>query len=310
MIRPHPSHPQFYSTFNEISAPFPGILLDAYGVFWGGNGVGLLPGCKEIMEKLVASGKIVGILSNSTQLAQKEIDKLSTHGLIEGKHFHFLITSGEVTRAIFANQQLPFPTPNKKFYLFGEAHPKFSSHQPLFALSPYQETEDISKADFIYLSIPHIGGEDQLDPQVFFDKVLAFSDSKLPMVCANPDRFAHEGSPARLVVRQGTIAAMYEKLGGEVFYIGKPSDKMFYAAMEAFFHYRLADQKEILMVGDTPETDIRGASAFGMSSALITTTGVLAERISQHGLEETLKAFTAHDFPTYFIKALRTHEEG
>lgn len=72
----------------QVSSRFTGILLDAYGVFWGGNDVGLLPGSKEIMEKLVSSGKIVGILSNSTQLASKEINKLNLHGLFQGKHFH------------------------------------------------------------------------------------------------------------------------------------------------------------------------------------------------------------------------------
>src|SRR5580704_17412030 len=94
-----------------ISDQFNGILLDAYGVFWGGNDIGLLPGSKEIMQKLVLKGKIVGILSNSTQLASKEINKLNAHGLVQGTHFHFFTTSGEVARDIFLNEKLPFETP-------------------------------------------------------------------------------------------------------------------------------------------------------------------------------------------------------
>lgn len=65
-----------YPDLLSISDKYQGILLDAYGVFWGGNAFGLLPGAKEVMQQLVAKGKIVGILSNSTQLAAKEIDKL------------------------------------------------------------------------------------------------------------------------------------------------------------------------------------------------------------------------------------------
>ena len=45
-----------------MKEPFKGVLLDAYGVFWGGNDIGVLPGAKEVMEKLVSDGKIVGIL--------------------------------------------------------------------------------------------------------------------------------------------------------------------------------------------------------------------------------------------------------
>ena len=97
----------------SISDKFEGILLDAYGVFWGGNAYGLLPGSKEVMEELVASGKIVGVLSNSTQLAAKETEKLQKHGLIQGKHYHFFITSGEVIRHLFLHDRLPFPTPQK-----------------------------------------------------------------------------------------------------------------------------------------------------------------------------------------------------
>lgn len=299
-----PSQIKIHSNINDIAGNFKGIILDAYGVFWGGNGVGLLPGCKEMMAKLVNDGKIVGILSNSTQLAQKELDKLKTHGLIEGTHFHFLITSGETAKNILSQEELPFPTPNKKFYSFGEAHPRFSSHQAIFSSSPYQETSDVSEADFLYIAIPHIDGEDQTDPLVFQEKVKAINQSKLPMVCANPDRFAHEGNPPRPVVRQGTIAAMYEQLGGEVFYIGKPSEKMFIAAMKALLQYNIKDIKDVLMVGDTPETDIRGASNFGMASALITTTGIMAERISEHSLQDILKNFTSQDFPTFFIEGL------
>lgn len=304
MINEFFSKNKIYSNIHHLSGSFKGILLDAYGVFWGGNDIGLLPGCKQAMEKLVAEGKIVGILSNSTQLVQNEVDKLRTWGLVEGKHFHFFITSGQIAKTIFSQQKLPFPTPNKKFYSFGRAHPKFSSTKVLFADSLYEETEVISEANFVYISIPHINGEDQTDPHVFDHEVSQIYQYRLPMVCANPDHFAHEGTPPRLVVRQGTIAAMYEKLGGEVFYIGKPSEKMFAAAMKVFLQYNVQHIKDVLMVGDTPETDIRGASTFGMPSALILSTGIMSERLIDHSLEEVIKSFSSHDFPTYFLKGL------
>ena len=82
------SNIQIHPNLNAIHHSFPAILLDAYGVFWGGNQAGLLPGAKEVMHSLISQGKIVGILSNTTQLAAKEIQKLHTHGLIQGEHFH------------------------------------------------------------------------------------------------------------------------------------------------------------------------------------------------------------------------------
>lgn len=292
------------SSIESISSQFKGVLLDAYGVFWGGNDVGLLPGVKETMEKLVSNGKVVGILSNSTQLASKEISKLQLQGLIPGQHFHFLITSGEVARSIFLHEKLPFESPKCKFLLFGGVHPKYSPHQAIFQDTIYSETGDADEADFTYVSVPHVNGEDQIDPMAFQKEIENSKMKNLPMICPNPDQFAHEGNPPRAVVRQGSIAKMYEEMGGQVFYIGKPHRKVYAAAMECFQKYDLVDPSDILMVGDTPETDIRGARLFGMPSALVTKTGMMADRISRDGLEEALQALPPSDIPDYFIERL------
>lgn len=295
---------EIFPGITRISAPFKGILLDAYGVFWGGNDCGVLPGAKEIMEKLVSIGKIVGVLSNSTQLATKEINKLHLHGLIQGKHFHFLITSGEVARHIFLNEKLPFETSSKKFWLFGGVHPKYASHEAIFQDTLYSETLHIEEAEFVYISIPHIDGEDQTNPGLFRKELEKLKMKNLPMICANPDQFAHEGKPSRAVVRQGSIALLYEEMGGKVFYIGKPHNKAYVMAMSQFEKHGNIRASDVLMVGDTPETDIRGARLFGMASALITQTGMMADRINHNGLEIALNKLVPSDSPDYFIERL------
>lgn len=295
-------HLPILSDLTQIPEKFPGVLLDANGVFWGGNAFGLFPGAKETMERLVLSGKIVGILSNSTQLAAKEILKLSLHGLVQRTHFHFFITSGEVARRLFLQKALPFPTPRHQFWMFGDPHPKFASHEAIFKDTIYQETADLTQADFIYISIPHIQGQDQTDPALFWQKLEKAASYRLPMVCPNPDRFAHEGNPPVAVVRQGSIAKMYEEMGGSVFYIGKPAQEAYRAALEAFCQYGLTERQKILMVGDTPETDIRGANSFGMPSALTIKTGMMADRIQRRGFESALHNLQQEEIPTYFIE--------
>lgn len=288
----------------RLSEGFDGILLDAYGVFWGGNDFGPFPGSKEVMKRLVSNGKIVGILSNSTQLASKEINKFHRHNLFEEQHFHFLVTSGEIAKDIFLNQKLPFETPRKKFWLFGGIHPRFSSHEAIFERSVYTETSNIHEADFIYVSIPHIKGEDQINRELFRQEIEKIKIKNLPMICANPDQFAHEGVPLKAVVRQGSIAMIYEEMGGQVFYIGKPHNNAYSAAMNYFQEHGIINRSRILMVGDTPETDIRGARRFGMSSALVTATGMMSDRISHNGLEEAVQALSIEDTPDYYIGRL------
>lgn len=291
------------SSLKDIYQPYKGILLDAYGVFWNGNSLGLIPGAKEAMERCVEEGKIVGILSNSSQPAMNEVNKIQSHGLMKGKHFHFYLTSGEIARSIFNNESLPFETLNKKYYVLFKDHPSFSSHDTLFAQSSFLETKNLHEADFIYLSVPHIDGVDQTDIDVFNNKILAFKQAKLPIVCVNPDHYAFEGSPARAYVRQGAIAYLFEKQGHDVFYIGKPSQIMFHEASKMFNMHEINNKSEILMVGDTPETDIKGASQYGMPSALITQTGIMADRIHRDGFQSAFASFQQYS-PKHLIERL------
>lgn len=300
----YPAH--IYPSLLHIAHLHRGFCLDAYGVFWGSNSSGLFPGSQETMKALVNSGKIVGILSNSSQLAEKEIAKLNRHGIRKGEHFHFLITSGEVARQKIVSQELPFPTPRKRFFLSCN-NPQYIPHRAIFQNTPYTETDDIREADFIHIGIPHLNGEDQTDPSLFKSEVLRLRVSGLPMVCTNPDRFAHEGNPPKAVVRQGSIAAMYQELGGEVFYIGKPYENVYQAAMEQFRHFQIPECKDVLMVGDTPETDIRGAHGIGMASALVTKTGIMADRIQEKGFDMVIQGFPSTDLPKFYIEQLAAH---
>lgn len=156
----------------------------------------------------------------------------------------------------------------------------------------------MDEADFIYLAIPHIDGEDQESPGPFLNAIQEAAVKKIPILCANPDTHAHEGSPPRLVVRQGAIAHLFESYGAPVYFIGKPYPPAFAQAMEYFPSSIKPD--EVLMIGDTPETDIRGANQFGMKSALVTKTGIMKERLASFSSElEPL------DSPDHFISALR-----
>lgn len=299
--------PKIYSCIEDIADGFKGILLDAYGVFWGGGSVGKLPGSDEAMKRLVESGKVVGVLSNSTQLGKKEIQKVESHGFIKGIHFHFYITSGDVTRSLFLDDKLHFPTPKKKFYLLCKGHLKLSPHQAIFSETLYEETLDITQADFIYVSVPHVEGKDSTDSELFRELVQDIfyaNKAKIPMICANPDRFSLDGTPPRTVVCQGSLAAMYEELGGEVFYIGKPSISVFGVAKEHFFLHGISSPKEILMVGDTPETDIRGANHSGMHSALLIKTGMMTERVKKSSLDNLIQNLGADDVPSFFVNQL------
>ena len=104
---------------------------------------------------------------------------------------------------------------------------------------------------------------------------------QIPVLCVNPDRFAMEGAPPRPVVRQGSIAQMFQEEQAPVYLIGKPSRIIYEAALKQFPQH--IPSERILMIGDTPETDIRGAYGIGLDAALVTKTGVMASLLEKAG---------------------------
>ena len=286
--------------FSDLVNHYDAFLLDAYGVFWGSNEVGMLPGSAEAMQALISMGKQVGILSNSTQLSAMEKTKLSKRGVFEGVHYHFFLTSGQILRDLLERETLPFPTPKKSYWLFSSLHPLYPTQQTLFEGLSYKQAKTLEGADFIYLSIPHIDGVNQEDPELFRPLVQAIENKNIPVVCANPDAFAPAGKPPKLVVRQGAIAKTFIEEGFNVHFIGKP-ERIAYEKAHSKFRAPLKPS-QVLMVGDTPETDIRGAMQFGMPTALVTETGIMAERLkNMQSLDELARA----DQPNFFIKRFK-----
>jgi len=288
------------ATLQELSERFDVFLLDAFGVFWESNQTGAIPGAKEAMERLVSEGKVVGILSNSTQLAEKEKEKYGKHGILEKVHYHFLLTSGEVAREMLASGNAPFPVERKTYWLFSSTHPRYS-HRQLFDAAGYRETDLIEEADFIYIPTPHLNGEDQVDSSVF-EPAIHSLPKHVPVFCANPDPVAVEGSPPRVVVRQGTIAKMFGNRGFSVYATGKPFQPIFQAALA-----KCPDgikKEKILMIGDTPETDIRGAHGVGIQAALVTQTGILSQTIEKNGVESVMDGLLIEDQPDLLLDRL------
>ena len=66
----------------------------------------------------------------------------------------------------------------------------------------------------------------------------------------------------------GAIARLYETLGGEVVYVGKPHPFIYAIASRAFAG---VEPRRILAVGDSPLHDVEGAAKAGFATALVKT---------------------------------------
>ena len=80
------------------------------------------------------------------------------------------------------------------------------------------------------------------------------------MVCTNPDLIVHRGSNTEYCA--GSVAAIFEKLGGKVLYFGKPYPEI--------YNFCIKKNETVLAVGDNIRTDIRGANKMKFDSLFIT----------------------------------------
>lgn len=293
-----------YSSLSEIADKFEVFLFDAYGVFW--NGGGFYKNSKEIMQKLVAEGKTVVVVSNATLLHDDIVASYQRKNLLEGRDYTFMISSGEVLHFDLSRKKISFS--GNKFYTIG------AKHEKMFAGTMYEPVENLDDADFVFCGVPFLTAEDIAKyPQykncflpaktdekgniVFWDSTIAepfekivneVSKLKLPALNANPDYLAQEGHPLakekapQFVVRNGTIAEMLRQCDNKVIEYGKPHTNIYdYVFAKLQKIGRMTDKAKICMVGDTVRTDIKGAVNSGIVPILCVQTGVTALELSK-----------------------------
>ena len=183
-------------SFAEISHRYDGFILDQFGVMH--NGSRSLPGSEECVKKLVAMGKKLIILSNTSSPASSCLEKLPKLGF-DRDQFVGAVTSGEEAsgyiRGTYGGGKVP-----KKAIWFTWDEPDV----PLAFISKcgnVEGTTNVQEADFIIAHGSNVlrsakDGSDNvtlgsyMDDGDFslIDPVLEECLSRrLPMVCANPD---------------------------------------------------------------------------------------------------------------------------
>ena len=80
------------------------------------------------------------------------------------------------------------------------------------------------------------------------------------MLCTNPDLIVHRGSKVEYCA--GSVAAVFEKLGGKVVYFGKPYPEI--------YNFCIKKNERVLAIGDNIRTDIKGANKMKFDSLFIT----------------------------------------
>jgi ribonucleotide monophosphatase NagD (HAD superfamily) len=101
------------------------------------------------------------------------------------------------------------------------------------------------------------------------------------MICTNPDLIVDKGNKRELCA--GSVAMVFEKMGGGVVYFGKPYPEVYNQSIDN-------NNKKVLSIGDNLNTDIKGANLLNYDSLLISN-GVHKNEIQNNGIEKVSKQY-------------------
>lgn len=244
------------SGIREVAQNYDAMLCDAWGVVH--DGVNLFPGAADAMIEFRNTRGPLIILTNAPRPSSIIPGQLDRLGLPRAA-YDGVVTSGDATRAEI-EARLPAPAyrigPEKDDPLFEDMAIDFVS---------------MDKAGFVICTGL---ADDQNDAPEDYRAVLSEAAARnLTMVCANPDIVVNWGG--RIIWCAGAVAQIYEQLGGEVVYGGKPHAPIYRIGLAAIENAQgsAIDMSRVLAVGDGLATDIEGANRHAIDALLVAGAG-------------------------------------
>lgn len=246
----------------SLSATYDAFIVDLWGVVYEEQR--LCFGVFNALSQLSDEGKKVVFLSNSPMRSADMIKTLERMG-VKRHLYHGVLTAGEVVYHELRRRVDPFfANLGRKCFHIGPE----TSWQPYSDLG-YQPVSNIDEADFIFVT-GTMGAQDTLEKYEPFFRVCL--SRRLPMICACPDSFILKGGIPYMAA--GALAAQYQKVGGTVFWRGKPDPSVFLYCVEGLE----TEKSKIAVVGDCVQTDIYGANLSELD-ALFVSGGVHAREL-------------------------------
>ena len=277
---------------DELIERYSAILFDAYGVL--SYSVGALPGAAALIGRLNRLGKPYYVLTNdASALPETRARRYQSVGLAVSADR--IITSGGLLRGYFDEHGLR----GARCVVLGTA----------------DSAEYVRRAGGVV--VERRAGGVVVDAGEAFDVVVVGDQAGFPFIegvnaaisalfrkidrgdtprllLPNPDLvYPDEGgfgmaSGSVALILEAALRQRYPRMAGLEFErLGKPHGAMFAEAQ------RRSGTRDMVMIGDTPDTDIRGANAYGIASAL------MAGGVGRPGA-----GLEGADRPTYRIETL------
>ena len=247
-------------------------IVDNYQLFyvdlWGviHNGVYLHSEAIKALKEITKKKKDYILLTNAPRPNHAVKSFLEKLGMEKEIRDH-VFTSGEAA-LLYLNKNLS----GKTFYHIGPPR-----DFDLFKNFEKMKLDNIKNCDYILCT----GLFDNYDEDLKYYKDLFEKNIKKKMVCTNPDLIVDRGNIREFCA--GSVAMVFEKMGGEVIYFGKPYPEVYNQSIDN-------KNKKILSIGDNLNSAIKGANLLNYDSLLISN-GIHKNEIKEKGIERGAKSY-------------------
>ncbi len=247
-----PDSPAVLERAGPLLAGYDVLFCDVWGVLH--NGAKAYPAAGKALADYRGQGGIVVLVSNAPLPARTVADLLDARG-VRRDCWDTIVSSGELTRAHILERglrRIHHVGSDRDLVLFDGLDIARVSMTDAEAIVCTGVVDDVNETGESYRPL--------------LEEALAL---KLPMICANPDLIVEVGD--LLLPCAGAVAIIFEDLGGEVFWAGKPHRVAYEAAQHRAEDLagRPVERSRILAIGDALRTDVAGAGAYGIDSLLI-----------------------------------------
>ena len=240
------------------------FYIDLWGVVH--DGITLHKNAIEALEEIIKAEKNFVLLTNAprpNKTVNSFLEKMGMNKKIRERVY----SSGEAAlnylRKNFLEKKFYHVGPPKDFDLFLD----------------FKKNKTINIKESSYLLCTGLFEEQSVDLNYY--KELFKDHIHKKMICTNPDLIVDRGEKRELCA--GSVALIFEKMGGEVLYFGKPFPEVYNQAINN-------EGKRALSIGDNLNTDIKGANLLNFNS-LIISNGVHKDEIKKEGIDVVSKKY-------------------
>ena len=237
---------------SEITDTYSLILCDIWGVVHNGNNI--YPEAVNTLLAYLEAGGNICLITNAPRRSEAIRDYLLNMG-VAPDICNNIVSSGDCSYSWLSSIE----------------------DRPLFHIGPEKDNSlfvglDLKKVnEFECLECICTGFFNEYIESISdYQKILeTLLERGIVIHCANPDLYVNKGS-VRLPCA-GLIAQSYSQMGGKVVYFGKPHHYIYDLALETANQSmrKTVSKDSILAIGDGLNTDIAGASNFGIDSFFI-----------------------------------------